>query len=173
MKYIKYINELFKTTYYNAADKLQYSHPKRAEKLRNWAKMGEEPMIDKEHWYKFNFEDYKIRHYQLKEYLIGDFYITGYSMIRDAFIISFESNSNRKITILINHRYTKFHELEINMIVKEYNERFFFQKRKDALQFYRYIKEVSGDVRGDVIKNKDFDWLNNIRINQLYNEFNS
>jgi hypothetical protein len=179
MKYIKKIDELYKSTLLSAHNKLKYKHPHRANKLKKWAdESGKSDLskldIDRIFPYGFALHDNASVN-DIKNDFLSTFYIIG--------IESVENDSYLYITVCMMNDYGQNIKLVVKLYARDYsihefyvkwgreNERqFLFERRKDAVQFRKFIledglSELGMDNRKDIISKV-------LVINRLYTTIN-
>jgi len=156
MKHIKTINELLKSTYKSASDKLKTLHPSRSEELMKHADTSggsEFSKFNKDRDFPYPFEFKNVDLQDVKEHLLGKFYITdgeqryglrpGYSSV----IIHMLNDWGQNVAIQLTHDGDNYMNLKIffgnvvNNELPQYHRDFLFDNRKDALAFKKYLKE--------------------------------
>lgn len=182
MNSIKKVNELYKSTYLSAAKKLAGQHNDRADKLIDWgSEMGSPEKVDRDHPHRFKLSNNKISKY--KSDMGGYFSIIGiknadsskYRSDIQAYDVFLTSDSGKKIKIVVlldsdptwiqmqfseNYDETKWTSGEI----------FYFERRKDAVQFKKYLHESISDDDGP-FKDDDVN-VSLININRMYTSDN-
>jgi hypothetical protein len=167
--------ELYKSTYMNAAKKLEPRHKKRAEELRKHA--AEQGMsafmgvkgFNRIYHHPFVFENYN--DYKYVENLKGKFFITDYNEIggyRPGFKginVIMKSDYHVTINMEIVAGPEKYVRLDLEFAVGGKTTNFHFNNRKDAIEFRKFVLEIAHDeiVNGDLYFN-----LESIPINELY-----
>ena len=170
MKYLKTLNELFKSTYQSAADKIGAHHPKRKEELMKHAsEVGIDTPTTKPRLWPFRFVlDNKL---QGEFYSIIDVeYSVSVSGERCEFYIQMESNyrNTRKILLVF---YKKFPVLR-------YDRLFLFNNpdpkiaRENAYQLRKFFLDfLEGNVDLDppsILSGYDLDSIDGFTVNNLY-----
>lgn len=156
MKHLLKLDELYKSTYKSAADKLKYRHKKRSEEIMRWAEeRGKSELqkkhIEREHPYSFSFNSCKSLS-DIKEKFLGEFYITNNDMTGGAthnhqVQIIMTSDWGIKISIKITYIVSTFKVTSCKILFnyqsgKFNSERdFLFNNRKDAIEIRKYLVE--------------------------------
>ena len=159
VNHIKTINELLKSTYKSASDKLKIQHPSRADKLMKHADdFGDSELtkldLDRDfpHAFKFNIED-------VREYLLGKFYIIGASDKTDLrtgyYGVMVEMLNDWGQNVLISVSFSDIGDFNQKIKFgknKSFERSFLFDNRKDALAFKGYLIEKydSGELDCDI-----------------------
>jgi hypothetical protein len=166
MKYLKKIDELYKSTYKSAADKLLRKHKKRSEDIMKWAgERGESELkkkdVEREYPHAFSFTNKDLEDLNL----LGKFFITdsycveenGYIMPATNISINMISEWGLKINlelVIENETYELLRfKIKFN---NKYERKFLFNNRKDAIELRRYL-----------IQNVDEEFTK-LRINDIY-----
>lgn len=154
MKYLLRLDELYKSTYRRASDKLRGRHKKRSDEIIKWAEeRGEselkKPDIEREYPHPFLFNNKSLE--DTKQNFLGKFYIISYK------IGPYRSGSNphartieidmigdwgQKVIIKLTIFYPSYAILRMSISYGDKYERdFLFDNRKDAIQFRKYLIE--------------------------------
>ena len=179
MKHLQKIDELFKSTYKSAADRLKRKHPVRAKNIMDWAAEKGESELKKSHierqWpHKFEFNNDSLADLK-NEYFLGSFSIIGcrrpsYRQGYEGAGVEMLSDWGQKIEITVSWNIDDDRDWFSMKIYFNYwnnkyqNERDFeFTNRRDAIQFKKYLIEMYDD--GELNIQKD---PRDISINSLY-----
>jgi hypothetical protein len=177
MKYLKNINELLRSTYLSAANKLEHDHVERSKELINWAsENGENLTFDKIYYHQFIFngsnegEYYSIVNYDYKEVNESNRSTTLYLY----FNIHMKSNwgNTKEITLRFKIILKNTYAVDSNKLRLEINRNDMIRNsdpkvaRKNALHIFRFFNECWED---DLSKNdyKGYE-LQDLSVNRLY-----
>jgi hypothetical protein len=169
MKYIMTINELFRSTYLSAANKLK-NHPDRSKDLKDWADKGGLN-------YKFSPTEKDYPHRFTLGNIKGYFMITHNETNKDGlvsgsvrYIIYMKSNYSeiRVIEMILNkgnnNPYMRICSGDSRNISGMYCENFLFTNRTDAMHIKKYLLEVY-----DISEYpNEYKIIKNIKLNDLY-----
>lgn len=111
MKHLKKIDELYKSTYKSAADKLKHRHPTRSKNIMDYAEESGESELSKSEierqWpHKFEFNNESLR--DQKKHFLGKFVIvdsekkTGLMQEYEGCVINLINDWGQKISIFLN-----------------------------------------------------------------------
>jgi len=152
MKYLLRIDELYKSTYRRASDKLRGKHKKRSDEIIKWAEeRGEselkKPDVEREYPYPFLFNNKSLE--DAKHNFLGKFYITNYKSgpygsNPHARILEIDmiGDWGQKVSIKLTIFYPSYAILRMSISYGDKYERdFLFDNRKDAIQFRKYLIE--------------------------------
>lgn len=146
MKHIKRVNELYKRTYHDVADKYSGQHPNRAKEIEEYGdKKGISHTGDKENPHRFYLYDHTdVKDFKRTSNFKGYFSIIGHEKEDSYFQVILMSNYNHKIAIRV-YLPTNDHNLNITIYYGDgfrgYKNWFRFDNREDAIQFAKYIKD--------------------------------
>ena len=167
--------ELYKSTYMSAADKLGDGHKRRAEELKKHAAergisaFAGKKDFDKIYFHPFVFENYKgIEH---REDVKGRFFITdyrdvgGYQRGYHGFNAIMKSDYGNTITLELVVGLNNFVKLDLEFEGGYTSRNFLFNNRKDAIEFRKFVLEITEDeiTNGELYFN-----LDTLPINKLY-----
>ena len=167
--------ELYKSTYMSAASELEGGHKKRAEQLRQHAAekgisafMGKEG-FDRIYHHPFIFEKYEGMKY--REDIKGKFFITdyrdvgGYQRGYHGFNAIMKSDYGNTITLELVVGPNNFVKLDLEFEGGYTSRNFLFNNRKDAIEFRKFVLEITEDeiTNGELYFN-----LDTLTINKLY-----
>lgn len=160
MKHLLKLDELYKSTYKSAADKLKSKHLKRSGEIMKWAsERGESELkkvhVERQHNHTFVFDNYKSLE-DRKDNFLGKFYITGHEQVfglrigksQDEYSgVDVIMTSDWGVKISIKIVYTKnpfkiFHtKIKFNYRGGkfEFERDFLFNNRKDAIEIRKYL----------------------------------
>jgi hypothetical protein len=177
MKHLKTINELLKSTYLSAANKLKYSHGKRSKEIIDWAsKKGTNKTFDRIYPYQFIFDNsqegeyYSIVSYDYKQVNEGNRMTMWYLH----FNIHMKSNwgNDKSLTLRFRIISTDTHRVDSNSLDFSISSSDKLENkdpkvaRKNALYLIRFFKECwEDDLSKDDYKNYE---IKNLNINSLY-----
>ena len=181
MSRIKKVDELYKSTYISAADKLTGNHNDRANRLRDWAhEKGSPAKFDRDHPHRFYFSQYKQLHYNSD--MNGYFSIveikrgnsSNYRSDICVYDVYFRSDYNKKIKIIVLlDSDPTWVELRLSLPYSKSDTEewtsggsFLFEKRKDAIEFKKYLHESISDDEGP-FKDDEIN-VSLININRMY-----
>lgn len=163
MKHIKHINELLKSTYKSASDKLKKQHPTRAEKLIKHAdEKGSSEFsrfdLDRDFPHPFEFNNSDLL--DVKEHLLGKFYIVSAKEKTDmrsgywGVDVRMLNDWGQSVSIIFTWGPEEWFKLKITFGPYSdgksgpfsdgklsYERGFLFNNRKDALAFKKYLSE--------------------------------
>jgi len=179
MKHLKKIDELFKSTYKSAADKLKRKHPMRSKIIMNWAEeKGDSELkkfhIDRQWPHKFEFDNESLVDIK-DDYFLGSFSIIEFSKpsLRQGYegvFVEMINDWGQRLMIRVSWSYLEYENwfnMKINFDYsngKYQGERDFeFNNRKDAIQFKKYLIEIYEN--DEIHLNKS---PRDISINSLY-----
>ncbi len=149
MKYLLKIDELYKSTYKSAADKLRGKHQKRSSDIMNWAEEKGESELKKKHIERDYPHAFTFTDDNLSKVYLGKFYITGgtkekastWSIPASQIRVTMMGEWGQEITMSLfvydddirtaNHKMSVSGKYSVND--------FLFNNRKDALEFKKYI----------------------------------
>ena len=177
MKHLKTINELFKSTYLSAANKLKYGHGKRSRDIIDWAsKSGTNVTFDRIYPHQFIFDDsqegeyYSIVSYDYKQVNEGN----RTNMWYLHFNIHMKSNWGNEQSLTLRFRIisTDTHHVDSNRLEFEVSHHDKLESkdpmvaRTNARHLIRFFKECWEDDlgKGDY---KNYE-IKNLNINKLY-----
>jgi hypothetical protein len=189
MKYLKTLNELFKSTYLSASNKIKSRHKSRAEKLiKHAAEMGKDTPHERIWHHRFifpEFSNYDDRSLENEFYSIQSIEEDA----RDHFsllITNFVSNYGRKWKMVLHFDFYVPKSVKVDFPLWRHcqtskDENFYFSyvpsqgfvhedskiARKNALEFYNFFLEYWEDELSE--KYDDF-ILDNFTVNNLYRE---
>ncbi len=183
MSHIKRVDELYKSTYMSAAIKLRGNHNNRADRLINWAReKGLPEKVDRDCPHKFYFSNNSVCKYRSD--MEGYFSIINIKNAADtsnyrsdikAYDVFLTSDYGKKIKIIV---LLDDDPTWISMKFSEPNEKgewmsgceFYFERRRDAVQFKKYLHESISDDNGP-FKHDEVN-VSLIKINSMYKSDN-
>lgn len=168
MRRISKFNELYKSTFLDAARKLSDDHPTRSKKLIDWAKNGISNLnnIPREDAHPYVFSDNKtLKKYNpdegdiINDKLLSTFFIIGISVednLRSQYrgvLVKFMNDWGQIVKIrfvwgLVGDSANYF-SLKFSTIDQELTNNFLFSNRKDAMRFLRFVRDYLSDSDSD------------------------